>query len=182
MKKITRLEEVVAFANEYGTLYNDIVEGPKGHLGRYLRWKWSGAGVVVVPVHEDKIALGWMYRYSPGIESLEFPGGGIDDGEDLLVAANRELREEFGLIASDIKIIGSIYPDTGLMERSLNVAVAFISDVSMALPQNLHEDFEAISDEIVWMDISQLKIAVKNGRIRAGTTMAAALLYLSYLT
>ena len=36
----------------------------------------------------------------------EFPGGGVDFGEEPLVSARRELKEETSLVSSDLKLIG----------------------------------------------------------------------------
>lgn len=55
---------------------------------------WVG----VVPVTEDgHFLLNRQYKHGIGLEIIEFPAGGIDEGEeDPLLTANRELMEETG--------------------------------------------------------------------------------------
>jgi 8-oxo-dGTP pyrophosphatase MutT (NUDIX family) len=182
MKRIERLEEVVVFENQYGRLYNDRVQGPTGETGRYLRWQWQGSGVIVVPVFQGRFALRRMYRYSPGIVSLEFPGGGVEDGEVVEDAARRELEEEFGLAAEHVLILGKVYPDTGILQGAIWVAAAEVLDPTIHPPHTRQEAFEAIDDEgelVTWFDRAAFLRAVAGGEIQAGTTLSAAMLYMA---
>ena len=63
---------------------------------------WVG----IVPVTADGLFLiNRQYKHGIGEYVLEFPAGGIDDGEDdPLVAANRELMEESGYSAEPDKV------------------------------------------------------------------------------
>ena len=63
---------------------------------------WVG----VVPVTSDgRFLINRQYKHGIGEYVLEFPAGGIDEGEDdPLVAANRELMEESGYSAEPDKI------------------------------------------------------------------------------
>ncbi|MBT3520102.1 MAG: NUDIX domain-containing protein, partial [Gammaproteobacteria bacterium] len=68
----------------------------------------SGTGngaVMIIPILGDDILF--IREYAAGIDdySLTFPKGKIDDGESILVAANRELQEEVGYKSEKIKKI-----------------------------------------------------------------------------
>src|SRR5689334_20415204 len=108
------------FGNVYGSLYDDEVVSSAGVPGRYLRWKWSNPGVVVIPRWRDLIALIPSYRYPIGAVSLELPRGGRDPDESVEEAATRELFEETGLAAVSTTQLGAIYPDTGLIESAIS--------------------------------------------------------------
>ena len=57
--------------------------------------------VGVVLFHADgRVWLGKRHKQPPP-HNWQFPQGGVDDGEDLLDAARRELREETGVVSAD---------------------------------------------------------------------------------
>lgn len=63
--------------------------------------------VYVVPVTSDgQIALIRQYRYPIHGWQFEIPAGSVDAGEDLMLAARRELSEEVGGEAADLTYIG----------------------------------------------------------------------------
>ena len=63
---------------------------------------WVG----IVPITEDgRFLINRQYKHGIGEYVLEFPAGGIDEGEDdTLIAANRELMEESGYSVEPEKI------------------------------------------------------------------------------
>lgn len=67
----------------------------------------GGKTVALVALTEDgQVLLVRQYRPGPGRVLLELPGGGVGDGEDIEAAAARELLEETGYAAGDIRLVG----------------------------------------------------------------------------
>jgi ADP-ribose pyrophosphatase len=60
-------------------------------------------------------------QFRPALEAvtLELPSGHVDPGETPEQAAKRELREETGLIANKLILLGSLSPDTGRLSNRL---------------------------------------------------------------
>jgi ADP-ribose pyrophosphatase len=71
----------------------DILEG-----GRVV-------GVLALTADEQVIMVR-QFRPGPGRVLLELPGGGVEDGEDVVAAAGRELLEETGYTAAKLEVIG----------------------------------------------------------------------------
>jgi ADP-ribose pyrophosphatase len=68
----------------------------------------------VVPLTEDgKVVLVRQWRQPLGAFTLELPSGGVDQGEDPRVAAERELFEEAGFRAVGLEHLVSVHTSTG---------------------------------------------------------------------
>ncbi len=76
--------------------------------------------VCIVAVDEaGNVLLVRQYRKAPERELLELPAGVIDPGEEPLVAAQRELREETGYSASELRQLGYFFAAPGSMTECL---------------------------------------------------------------
>jgi ADP-ribose pyrophosphatase len=71
------------------------------------------SGVCILPIVENEVIIIKQYRYSTERWSWELPAGMIDDGEESIDAAKRELTEETGYVADEIGYLGSVYPSEG---------------------------------------------------------------------
>jgi len=82
-------------------------------------------GAVVVPVKDDgKIILVKQYRYPFDKILLELPAGKLDNGEDPLTAARRELKEETGYTTESITKLGAICTTPGFCTEVLHIYLA----------------------------------------------------------
>jgi ADP-ribose pyrophosphatase len=60
---------------------------------------------------DHQVALVEHYKHGPGMVSLELPAGYIEEGDDPLETAKRELREETGLTGEDWLPLGRYFID-----------------------------------------------------------------------
>ena len=171
---IRTVEPVEVFANRFGQLFNDRTEGVRGTPGRYLRWMWAGAGVVVVPVHGGRVGLWSMYRYPIGTSSWEFPRGGAEAGESTVAAAVRELREETGLTGRAARLLGSLYAETGLIGSSISVVAVEVD--STTVQSAGVEEMESVGNA-VWLTDDDMRDSIAAGRLSCAITIAAFTMY-----
>lgn len=112
------------YENPWIRVREDAVTRPDGGAGVYGVVEVRHPAVFVVPVtDDDKVVLVEVERYPTGDVSLEVPAGGTD-GEDPLVAARRELREETGLAAAEWTRLGPVFSLNGVAHAPGHVLLA----------------------------------------------------------
>jgi ADP-ribose pyrophosphatase len=102
------------FKGHFLHAFRDIVKLPDGASASREYIVHPGA-VMIVPLLEVasgqwQVVLERQFRYPVGQVMIEFPAGKLDIGEDLLVCAQRELREETGYIAKEWARAGVLHP------------------------------------------------------------------------
>jgi len=86
---------------------------PDGKLKTYELVDIQNAITVLPMDGEGNIYFVEQYRIGASKSLLELPAGKIEFNEDPLVAARRELREEIGMDAAEIKPLGNFYMSPG---------------------------------------------------------------------
>ena len=81
--------------------------------------------VVVVPLLDDgSLLLERQFRYPMRKVFIELPAGKIDQGEDLLACAKRELQEETGYTAADWQFVTTIHNAIAYSDEHLDIFIA----------------------------------------------------------
>ena len=116
-------ERRTVYENQWITVTEDDVVRPDGTDGLYgvveLR---NEAAFVVAMTDDDEVLLVTIDRHTVGT-SIEVPAGGTD-GEDPLVAAQRELLEETGHEAAEWREIGRMTALNGICRAAETVYLA----------------------------------------------------------
>jgi 8-oxo-dGTP pyrophosphatase MutT (NUDIX family) len=103
----------------------DHVELPNGseleefHVVEYPNWACT-----VCFTEAGDLVMVEQYRHAVACTSLECPAGAIDDGEEPLAAARRELLEETGYEADDWVYLGRCAPEPS---KHTNFAYVFVA-------------------------------------------------------
>lgn len=159
----------VVYENPWLTLREDAVTRPDGEPGEYGVVGVRHPAVFVVPLTDaDEVVMVRLHRYPIGRDSLEIPAGGTD-GEDALVAAQRELREESGYVASSWRELGPIHSLNGLADAPGTVFLA--RDLTPAGDGTGWAEEGITAVELVpWAEVLRLVAA---GEIHDAETLAA---------
>lgn len=110
----------------------------------------SAPSVAVIVRKDGKIAFIRQFRSTTGQYYVELPAGLLNPGETELEAAERETREETGLLCKDVEILvkGPSLLDISKSNENYGVAVASADGEA---EQELDE-MEQIDSKIIWMD------------------------------
>lgn len=80
---------------------------------------------VIVPLFDDKtVALVRQYRHAAGKEMLELPAGTLEQNEEPLFGAIRELEEEIGVRAAEIVKLSEFYVSPGFLSEKMHLFLA----------------------------------------------------------
>jgi 8-oxo-dGTP pyrophosphatase MutT (NUDIX family) len=161
------------YANGYIRVLEDEVTRPDGSDGRYGLLEVRHPAVFVVPVTaEGRIVMVHCDRYTTGT-SWEVPAGG-SDGQQLLVAAERELAEETGYAASRWDHLGGQWGLNGVARSRIEVFLAR----DLTRTSTTYDESEGIGavEDFAWDAVrSMLREGSINDNESAGALLLAAI-------
>jgi ADP-ribose pyrophosphatase len=123
--------------------------------------------VCVVPlVNDGEVLLIRQYRYAAGEFLLEVPAGIVEENEDFLEAAQRELQEEVGF-KGELSEVARLYSSPGF---STELLVLFVA--RNLTPSRLEADDDEFI-ETVRVPVSRIPEMLRHGEILDGKTFSA---------
>lgn len=129
--------------------------------------------VVMVPIDaDDNVIMVRQYRYAVGEALLEAPAGKCDGKESPAETAQRELQEETGYKAGDLRFMASYWTGPGLLTEYMHAFLALdLEESSLAA-----DDDEKIVVECV--PLGRVHDMIRDGTIQDGKTIATLLMAL----
>jgi ADP-ribose pyrophosphatase len=173
-EKTTKTEKI--FEGKIIDLQVDDVELPNGKQSKREIVKHPGA-VAVIPITKDKkIVFVEQYRKPLEKSLVEIPAGKLDNNEQPLMAAIRELEEETGYTAKDLSFVTSFYTSPGFADEIIHL---YITDSIERLENPVTGDEDEFVD-VVELTLDEAKQYVEDERIHDAKT-SYAILYLHAL-
>ncbi len=112
MRRWETLSSTVVLDSPWFRVRRDVCRLPNGLvLDDYYLWEGRDWVAVFALTIEGTVILVRQYRQAIGQTMWELPGGLIDEGEDVVTAGLRELREETGYVAETAAPLGRMAVD-----------------------------------------------------------------------
>jgi ADP-ribose pyrophosphatase len=153
------------------TVMRDRLLKPAGGEMDYTYVASSDAAAVLAFTDGGQVVLTRQYRHPLRRVILDLPAGGVREGETPEQAARRELAEETGFVARDLRPLGRFFPAPGIMGHAVHVFCAREIARGSAAPDE-HEIIHVARVE--WPDLLR---QVVSGEAADVTLAYAVLLY-----
>lgn len=168
MAEYVRRAKRVVYQNPWLTFEAHDIVHPNGAAGEHGLVVVAAASAVVA-LDGDDVLLTRQMRFGANASVIEVVKGGGDDGESELACAQRELREEIGIVAERWEPLGYGWEIPSIMQTPVALFLARdCSDVAME-----PEDVESI--ERIRIPTADVLDMVIRGEIDDGITAVALL-------
>ncbi|MFG1942269.1 NUDIX domain-containing protein [Nonomuraea sp. NPDC048826] len=149
------------------------VELPDGrHLDHRLIRTAPGAGAVVTD-ERDRVLLIWRHRFITDTWGWEIPIGKIEEGEEPVAAAAREVEEETGWRPGPLRPLIYAQPSSGLSDSEHHI---FRADTARHIGPPT-EPWEA--ERVEWVPLADVRRLIDGRDLVCGTSMNALLYVLT---
>lgn len=160
------------YKNPWVTVYEDDVIRPGGGSGVHVLISLgrSKAGVNVLPIDDEgNVYLAKEFQYAIGEETINCVAGRVEEKEEPLEGAKRELKEELGIEAEEWIDLGTVYSTPQYIDY---VARQFLAR-KLKFSNTDQEVTEKV--EIVKVPLKKAVEMVLNGEIKMASNCAAIL-------
>lgn len=148
--------------------------------GRMIEdWAWLDTPDyvnVVVETENGRFLFFRQFKYGVGQVTLATPGGYLEPGEEPLLAAQRELREETGYEAAEWHALGSLVVDGN---RGAGTGHLFLARQARQVAAPNADDLE--EQEVVLLTRAEVETAVSTHQFKLMSWLTAVLLALRTL-
>ncbi|SDB91817.1 ADP-ribose pyrophosphatase [Pelagirhabdus alkalitolerans] len=147
----------------------DDVQLPNGEQSKRELVKHPGAVAVIALTDDNKLLMVKQYRKPMESSSIEIPAGKLEEGEEPILTARRELEEETGYTTDQLHYITSFYSSPGFSDEYLHL---YWTDqvTKLEIRPDLDED-EFV--ELYEADIAQIDEWIKKKEIQDLKTLFA---------
>jgi len=174
--KFETLQRETVYQGKAFDVHRDTVRLPNGQSTQLDIVEHVGA-VTILPLDEQgRIWFVRQYRHPAAQQLLELPAGTLEPGEPPEACALREIREETGQAAGEMRKLGEFFLAPGYSTETMHVFLA-----TKLRPNPLPSD----SDEFLSVEtrpVAEVLQMVERGEIQDGKTLAALMLARRWLS
>lgn len=116
-----KIQTIASLSTHSFSAYLDEVLLRDGKRGKRVKIDHPEAAAVIPFISDHEIIMVRQFRYALGRETLEIPAGKVDPGERVEACAKRELVEETGYEAVEIKFIYTYAPAIGYSNELIHI-------------------------------------------------------------
>ena len=176
LKKWKILQSQMALNHPWCKIRQDEIELPLGQIiDDYFVYVRPDVAIILPITENQEVVFVKQYRHAIGDFFVELPAGSFNpEQESPQVAAVRELEEETGYVASEVRKIGALYDKPSKDTNQLHLFIA--ENVVKTGKQNLDITEEI---EVILIPIDSILNQIINGEISVAGTVAALFLGLN---
>jgi len=126
-----------------------------------------GNAAAMLPIEGDHCYLLRQYRFAIGEWIYEAPAGTLEEGEEPIETARREIIEECGLAAGEMIPRGFIYTTPGFSDERV-----YLFEARNLLPSSEFSPDDDEQIEVVRVPLADLAAMCRDGRISDAKTIA----------
>ncbi|HAF45530.1 MAG TPA: NUDIX hydrolase [Gallionellaceae bacterium] len=119
-----KIDGKVMYDGSFITVCKDNVRLPDGSTSTREYITHPGAVAVLALLDNGKLVMERQFRYPLHREFIELPAGKIDENEDILLCAQRELLEETGYVAREWVHLTTSWPCIGYADERMEYFLA----------------------------------------------------------
>jgi len=165
--------ERTLYDNRWVRLTMVDVEPPDGHRFEHHVVRLQTVALGLVVNDRDEVLMLWRHRFVTGEWGWELPGGIVEAGEDPVITAGREVREETGWQPGPMRHLISFQPMPGMVDTPHAIYTAdgaeFVSE-----PTDKEE-----AARIDWVPLDSIVGLASKGEILGSGSLVGLLHYLS---
>ena len=179
---VSKIDSKIEYKNKYMTIQSDnlvmssIINGECRHLNKEYFTVISPDFVVGIvirynsKIHDNEILIVNQYRHAIGKMNTEFVAGMIDLETTPYQTIKKELKEEAGILARNIKLLGKCNPLCG---RNTNICYVYFINTFKECERKLEEYEQFAGLTMKWITVRKFKNMICNNKITDGVTLMA---------
>lgn len=129
--------------------------------------------VLILATRPNQLLMVRQYRYPVDDWVWEFPSGAREPGESVEATARRELLEETGCIAGQVRLLNFLYEVPSFAPHGFHIVEASIIETVEAQPEIREADISSS-----WFDLETIGKMALRGDILDAPSLAALSIYL----